>query len=147
VWLQYRAWSRSTSGVLRRVIGAVQDGTAQGFANMVPHVAAQELRQDMQQVMATCGTIATAVVMVGDRSGIHRAHQLDAPLDHDQGQLRFHGFPAHGGHHRKPSEGFWRVRQDVSGAGRCLPELQQRYQCTRHVRMAHQERPMYAFHW
>ena len=44
-WLQYRSWSRITSGVLRSVIGAVQYGTSQVFSKIVPHFDAQELRQ------------------------------------------------------------------------------------------------------
>jgi hypothetical protein len=85
--------------------------------------------------------------MVVDRSGIHRAHKLDATLDHYQGKLCFHCLPAHCGHHLNPIEGFWRVMKDAIGAGRCCPDLPQLYQRTRHVLMAHQERPIYAFHW
>jgi hypothetical protein len=44
-------------------------------------------------------------------------------------------------------EGFWRVMKDVIGAGRCFPNLQQLYHRTRQVLLAHQERPIYAFHW
>ena len=44
-------------------------------------------------------------------------------------------------------EGFWRVRKDRIGAGRCFPDLQQLYERTRQVLMAHQERPIYKFHW
>ena len=44
-------------------------------------------------------------------------------------------------------EGFWRVMKDTIGAGRCFPALHQLYQRTRQVLMAHQERPIYAFHW
>jgi hypothetical protein len=44
-WGQYRAWSRMTSGVLLRVLGAVQYGTSQVFYKIVPHFDAQELRQ------------------------------------------------------------------------------------------------------
>jgi hypothetical protein len=44
-------------------------------------------------------------------------------------------------------EGFWRVMKDAIGAGRRFPDLHQLYQRTRQVLMAHQERPMYAFHW
>ena len=44
-------------------------------------------------------------------------------------------------------EGFWRVMKDTIGAGRCCPHLTQLYQRMRQVLMAHQERPMYAFHW
>jgi len=44
-------------------------------------------------------------------------------------------------------EGFWRVRKEASGAGRCLGDLGQLYWRTRQVLMAHQERPIYAFHW
>jgi hypothetical protein len=44
-------------------------------------------------------------------------------------------------------EGFWRVMKDRIGAGRCFPDLHQLYQRTRRVLMAHQERPLYAFHW
>jgi hypothetical protein len=61
--------------------------------------------------------------------------------------LRCHFFPAHCGHHLNPMEGFWRVMQDTSGAGRCFAALHLLYQHTRQVLMAHQERPIYAFHW
>jgi len=63
--------------------------------------------------------------MVVDRSGIHRAHKRDATRDHDHGTLRFHVLPAHGGHPLNPLEGFGRVMQDTSGAGRCVGALQQ----------------------
>src|SRR5262245_28985401 len=53
----------------------------------------------------------------------------------------------HCGHHLNPIEGFWRVMKDRIGAGRCFPDLHQLYQRTRRVLMAHQERPIYAFHW
>jgi hypothetical protein len=33
------------------------------------------------------------------------------------------------------------------GAGRCFSDLQQLYLRTRQVLMAHQERPIYEFHW
>jgi transposase len=146
-WLPYRAWSRITSGVLLSVIGAVQYGTSKVFSKVVPHFDAQELRQYIHQVMAPFRTTGKEVVMVVDRSGIHRAHKLDATLDHYQGTFRFHFFPAHCGHHLNPIEGFWRVMKDTIGAGRCFPDLHQLYQRTRQVLMAHQERPIYAFHW
>ena len=44
-------------------------------------------------------------------------------------------------------EGFWRVMKDIIGAGRCFANLHLLYQRTRHVLMAHQERPIYEFHW
>jgi DDE superfamily endonuclease len=97
--------------------------------------------------MATCSKIGTEVVMVVDRSGSHRAHKLDATLDPYRDTFRFHCLPAHCGHHLNPIEGFWRVMKDTSGAGRCLPDLPQLSQRTRRVLMAHQERPIYAFHW
>jgi transposase len=85
--------------------------------------------------------------MVVDRSGIHRAHKLDATLEHYHSTLRFHFLPAHGGPHLNPIEGFWRVMKDTIGAGRCFAHLHLLYQRTRQVLMAHQERPIYAFHW
>jgi hypothetical protein len=145
--VQYRSWSRITRGVLLSVIGAVHYGTSKIFSKIVPHFAAQELRQYGQQVMATFSKPGKELVMVVDRSGIHRAQKLDATLDHYQGKVRFHFFPAHGGHHLNPIDGFWRVMKDALGAGRCFPDLHQLYQRTRHVLMAHQERPIYAFHW
>jgi hypothetical protein len=36
-WLQYRSWSRITSGVLLSVIGAVQYGTSKVCYKIVPH--------------------------------------------------------------------------------------------------------------
>jgi transposase len=146
-WLQYRAWSRITSGVLLSVIGAVQYGTSKVFYKIVPHFDAQEWRQYLHQVMATFQKTEKEVVMVVDRSGIHRAHKLDATLAHYQGKLRFHFLPAHCGHHLNPIEGCWRVMKDTIGAGRCFSDLQQLYQRTRQVLMAHQERPIYKFHW
>jgi hypothetical protein len=146
-WLQYRSWRRITSGVLLSVIGAVQYGTAKVFYKIVPHFDAQELRQYRQQVMATFRKTGKEVVMVVDRSGIHRAHKLDPTFDHDDGKLRCHFLPAHCGHHLNPSEGFWRVMKDTIGAGRCVANLHLLYQRTRQVLMAHQERPIYEFHW
>jgi hypothetical protein len=146
-WLQYRAWSRITSGVLLSVIGAVQYGTSKVFYKIVPHFDAQELRQYIHQVMATFSKTGKDVVMVVDRSGIHRAHKLDATLDHYHGTFRFHCLPAHCGHHLNPIEGFWRVMKDTIGAGRCFADLHLLSQRTRQVLMAHQERPIYAFHW
>ena len=113
----------------------------------MPHCDAQALRQYLHQVMHVLGKTGTEVVMVVDRSGIHRAHQLDATLDHSHEKVRWHFLPTHGGHHLNPIEGFWRVMKDAIGAGRCFPDLQQLYHRTRQVLMAHQERPMYAFHW
>jgi DDE superfamily endonuclease len=132
---------------LLSVIGAVQYGTSKVFSQIVPHFDAQEWRQYMHQVMAVFSKTGKDVVMVVDRSGSHRAHKLDATLDHSHGKLRFHCLPAPCGHHLNPIEGFWRVRKDRIGAGRCCGDLPQLYQRTRQVLMAHQERPIYAFHW
>src|SRR4029434_4907465 len=38
-WRRYRSWSRSTSGGLLSVLGAVQYGTANVFSKIVPHLA------------------------------------------------------------------------------------------------------------
>jgi hypothetical protein len=146
-WLQYRSWSRITSGVLLSVIGAVQYGTSKVFYKIVPHFDAQELRHYLHQVMALFSTTGQDVVMVVDRSGLHRAHKLDTTLAHYQDKLRFHFLPAHCGHHLNPIEGFWRVMKDTIGAGRCFADLHRLYQRTRHVLMAHQERPISEFHW
>ena len=64
-WLQYRAWSRITSGVLLSVIGAVQYGTSKVFYKIVPHFEAQEFRQYIHQVMATFNKIDT---LIGSRA-------------------------------------------------------------------------------
>ncbi len=55
-------------------MGAVQYGTSKVFYKIVPHFDAQELRQYMHQVMATFSKIGKEVVMVVDRSGIHRSN-------------------------------------------------------------------------
>ena len=104
MWRQYRSWSRIASGVLLSVIGAVQYGTAKVFYKIVPHFDAQELRQYCHQVMAAFGKTGKEVVMVVDRSGLHRAHKLDTTLGHYQGKMRFHFLPAHCGHHLNPIE-------------------------------------------
>jgi transposase len=146
-WGRYRTWSRLTSGVWLSVLGAVQYGTSKVFYKIVPHFDAQEFRQYLHQVMARFKKTQKEVVMVVERSGIHRAHKLDATLDHYHDKLRFHVFPAHCGHHLNPIEGFWRVMKGAIGAGRCLATLPRLYQRTRQVLMAHQERPIYEFHW
>ena len=146
-WLQYRTWSRMTSGVLLSVLGAVQYGTTKVFSKIVPHCDAQELRPYLPPVRATFSKTGKEVVMVVDRSGIPRAHKLDATLDHYHGQLPFSMFPPHCGHHLHPIEGFWRARKDAMGAGRCLRDLPQLYQRTRQVLMAHLARPISAFSW
>ena len=146
-WIRYRSWSRVTSGVLLNVIGAVQYGTSKVFSKVVPHFDAQELRQYIHQVMATFRKTAKEVVMVADRSGIHRAHKLASTLAHWHEQFRLYVLPARCGYHLNPIEGFWRVMKDRIGAGRCFPDLHQLYQRTRRVLMAHQERPIYTFHW
>jgi hypothetical protein len=146
-WVRARSWSRVTRGVLLSVMGAVQYGTSKVFSNIVPHFEAQEWRQYLHHVMAVCSKTGTEGVLVVDRRGIHRAHQLATPLDHYHGTGRLHFLPAPWGHHLNPIEGFWRVMKDAIGAGRCLRDRPTLYQRTRHVLMAHQERPIYAFHW
>src|SRR5499426_3949793 len=72
----------------------------------------------------------------------------DPPMqDHYRDTFRFHFLPPHCGHHLNPIGGFWRVMKDTIGAGRCFADLHLLYQRTRHVLMAHQERPIYEFHW
>jgi DDE superfamily endonuclease len=146
-WTCYRSWSRIPSGVLLYVLGAVQYGTSRVLYKIVPHLDAQELRQYLHQVMAAFRKTGKEVVMVVDRSGIHRAHKLDATLEHYHSTFRFHFLPAHCGHHLNPIEGFWRVMKDAIGAGRCFGDLVQLYKRTRQVLMAHQECPIYEFHW
>jgi DDE superfamily endonuclease len=145
--VQYRSWSRITSGVLLSVIGAVPYGTSKVFSKVVPHFDTEGLRQYSHPVLALCGHTGKEVVMVADRSGIHRAKKLASTLAHWQKQFRLHLLPAHCGHHLNPMEGFWRVMKDIIGAGRCFPDLHQLYHRTRCVLMAHQERPIYEFHW
>src|SRR4029434_3021938 len=146
-WVCYRSWSRVTSGVLLSVIGAVQYGTSKVFYKSVPHFDTEGFRQYIHQLMALCGHTGKEVLMVVDRRGIHRAHKLASTLPHWHEQFRLYLLPARCGHHLHPIEGFWRVMKDRIGAGRCFPDLHQLYQRTRRVLMAHQERPIYAFHW
>jgi hypothetical protein len=147
VWGRYRSWSRITSGVLLNVIGAVQYGTSRVLYKIVPHFDTQDFRQYLHQVMAIFGKTGKEVVMVADRSGIHRAHKLASTLAHYAGQLQLQLLPARCGHHLNPLEGFWRAMKDTIGAGRCFAELHLLYKRTRQVLMAHQERPIYAFRW
>jgi len=146
-WLRYRSWSRVTSGVLLSVLGAVQYGTSKVFYKIVPQFDTEGFRHYIHQIMAHFGPTGKAVVMVVDRSGIHRAHKLASTLAHWHEQFRLHFLPARCGHHLNPIEGFWRVMKDKIGAGRCFPDLHQLYQRTRRVLMDHHERPIYAFHW
>jgi hypothetical protein len=146
-WKTSRAWSRITSGVLLNVIGAVQYGTSRVFYKLVPHFDAQEFRQYIHQVMEVFGKSGKDVVMVVDRSGIHRAGKLASTLAHYHGRFQLQLLPAHSGHHLNPIEGFWRAMKDAIGAGRCLSDLHQLYWRTRQVLMAHQQRPIYEFSW
>ena len=75
-WLQYRSWSRVTSGVLLSVLGAVQYGTSKVFYKVVPQFDTEGFRQYIHQVMARFHHTGKPVVMVADRSGIHRAPTL-----------------------------------------------------------------------
>ena len=127
--------------------GAAPKGLLNFLSAIVPHFDAQDLHQYLHQIMATFSTTGKDVVMVVDRSGIHRAHKLATTFDHDDGKLRFHFLPAHCGHHLNPMEGFWCVLKDCMGAGWCFAHLHLLYHRTRQVLMAHQERPIYAFHW
>jgi len=146
-WWPERSWSRRTRGVWLRVIGAVHEGPSQVFSTIVPPFDAQALRPERHHGMATFRPTAQEGVMVVERSGSHRAHKLDATLDHSHGTCRFHGCPAPCGHDLTPIAGFWRVRKDRMGAGRCFADLPQRYPRPRQGLMAHQARPRYAFHW
>jgi DDE superfamily endonuclease len=146
-WRQYHTWDRITDGVLLTLMGAVQYGTSKVFYKLVPHFNAQELRQYLHQIMATFGTRGQEVVMVVDRSGMHRAHTLAPTLARWAGRLHFHFLPAHSGHHLNPMEGFWRVLKSTVGAGRAFSTLRALYQRTRHVLMAHQLKPIYEFRW
>ena len=135
------------SGVLLSVIGAVQYGTSKVFSKVVPHFETEGFRQYIHQVMALFGRTGKEVVMVADRSGIHRAPKLASTLTHWHKQFRLYLLPAPCGHHLNPIEGFWRVMKDRIGAGRCWPDLHQLYQRTRRVLTDHQARPIYEFHW
>ena len=146
-WGRYRSGRRVSSGGVLSVIGAVQYGTSKVFYKIVPHFETEGFRQYIHQVMALFRHTGKEVVMVADRSGIHRAHKLAPTLTHWHEQFRLHLLPAHCGHHLNPIEGFWRVMKDRIGAGRCFPYLPQLYQRTRRVLTDHQARPLYEFHW
>jgi len=117
-WVRYRSWSRITSGVLLSVLGAVQYGTSKVFYKIVPHCDAHALRPYIHQVIVTFRNTGKEVVLVVDRSGIHRAHKPDMTLHHYHDKFRLPFLPAHCGHHLNPIEGFWRVMKDAMGAGR-----------------------------
>src|SRR4029434_6419314 len=95
--------------------GRLQRGPADlsaGLRYTTPQCDAQEFRQYIHQVMGIFRKTDKEVVMVVDRSGIHRAKKLASTLAHYDGQLQFHLFPARCGHHLNPIEGFWRVMKD-----------------------------------
>jgi hypothetical protein len=146
-WKPYRSWNRLTSGVVLDVIGAVQDGTSRVFYKIVPHFDANEFRQYIHQVMRIFGPTEQKVVMVVDRSGIHRARTLASTLEHYKEKFALHCLPAHCGHHLNPIAGVWRRMKEVIGAGRCCADLPQLSQRTRQVLMAHQERPISECSW
>jgi hypothetical protein len=61
--------------------------------------------------MAAFRHTGTDMVLVVERYESPQTHMLDPPLKHDHGQMRFPGFPAHGGPHLHPIEAFWQVRK------------------------------------
>ena len=122
-WGRYRCWSRVTNGVLLSVLGAGQYGTSTVFYKVVPQFDTEGLRQYIHHIRALLGQSGKEVVMVVDRRGIHRAHKRASTLPHWQARFRLHFLPARCGPHRNPLEGFWRVRKDRSGAGRCFANL------------------------
>lgn len=122
-WHQHHTWDRLKDGVLRTLMGAVPYGTSQVFDKLVPHCDALAFRQYLPQLMATCGKTGKEVVVVVERSGLHRARNLTPTLERWAGRLRFHFLPAHSGHHLNPIAGFWRVLQTTVGAGRSFGTL------------------------
>src|SRR5215831_1556714 len=89
-WGRYRSWSRVTHGVLLSVMGAVQYGTSKVFYKVVPQFDTEGFRQYIHHIMALFGHTGPPVVMVVDRSGIHRAHKLASTLAHWQKPFRLH---------------------------------------------------------
>ena len=113
----------------------------------MPHFDTTGFRQFIHQIMAQVATEEKDVVMVADRSGIHRAKALQSTFDHYQGRFRLHLLPARAGHQLNPMEGFWRVMKEALGAGRSFDTLHQLYQRTRRVLLNHQADPIYHFSW
>lgn len=68
--------------VSHHVIGAVQYSTDCVLYKIVPHFDTQNFRQYLHQVMAIFSNTGKEIVIVADRSSIHRAHKLTATLDH-----------------------------------------------------------------
>src|SRR5262249_18515719 len=89
-WIRYRRWSRVTSGVLLSVLGAVHYGTSQVCYKIVPHFDTEGFRQYIHQIMALFGHTGKEVVMVVDRSGIHRADKLASTLGHWHERFRLY---------------------------------------------------------
>ena len=146
-WGPSRAGSRLTHGGGRRVIDAGHSGPAPGGAQRVPPGAPAGWRPERPHGRARWGHPGTAVVLGADRRSLHQAQTLASPLAHGHEPLRGPGLPAPWGHPLNPLAGFWRVLQDLSGAGRCWPALQQLSHRTRRGLMAQHERPISAFHW
>jgi hypothetical protein len=119
-WVRYRSWSRITSGVLLSVIGAVQYGTSRVIYKIVPQFDTEGFRQYIHQVMALFRHTGKEVVMVADRSGIHRAKKLASTLTHWHKQLRLHLLPAHCGHHLNPNEASPQQAARYHKEGHCL---------------------------
>lgn len=128
-------------------MGAVQYDTSKVFWKAVPHFDTTDFRQFIHQIMAVFAKTPKPVVMVADRSGIHRARALQSTFEHYQGRFHLHLLPARAGHKLNPIEGFWRVMKEALGAGRCFDDLQQLYQRTRRVLLNHQADPIYHFSW
>jgi hypothetical protein len=146
-WWRDRAWSRLTRGVVRRVRGAVPEGTAPGCDTIGPHGEAQERRPSRPPGLAPWRHTDHAVVRGVERRGSQRAPKRATTLAHEQGQWRVHGVPAPWGPPLHPMAGFWRVRQEASGAGRCFPTWPALSPRTRQGLMAHPEPPIAAFPW
>jgi len=133
--------------VLLSVVGAVRYGTSTVFWKATAPFTTDDFRQFIHQMMAHFANDPMPVVMVADRSGIHRAKALASTREHDQGPCRLELLPARAGHHLNPIEGFWRVMKEAIGAGRCFDHIQQLYQRTRRVLLNHQADPIYHCSW
>jgi len=143
-WVRHRSWSRINQRCVAQCHWAVSTAPSKVFYKSCPLL--------MPRVTPIYASSDGHFSKIGKRSSWSSiaagpsAHKLDATLAH------YHGSCASISYrpivdHLNPIEGFCGVMKDTISAGRCLAIFQQLYQRTRRVLMAHQERPIYAFHW
>jgi len=146
-WKKQRSWSVISKGVLLYVIACVHYLSSKMVFKIIPNLNVREFLQFLYQVEATFKEEKKKIVMVLDRSGIHKGKLVEKWLNKRKGAFEFYWLPPHSGHQLNPIEGFWRCTKDAVNANRTYEALYPLYRHTYTVLTKHREQPIYHFPW